>query len=61
VSVVVHLDDGVYVKANLLDVDPDPASVEYATPVRLQTFVAGTDETGTEAVAYGFAYERTDA
>lgn len=57
VSVVVRLDDGVYVKANLLGVAPEPQAVDFGVPVRLQTFVAGTDETGTEAVAYGFAYE----
>ena len=54
---VVRLDDGVYVKANLLDVAPEARAVDFAVPVRLQTFVAGTDEAGTEAVAYGFAYE----
>ena len=57
VSVVVRLDDGVYVKANLLDVAPEAQAVDFDVPVRLQTFVAGTDEAGTEAVAYGFAYE----
>ena len=57
VSVVVRLDDGVYVKANLLDVAPEAQAVDFDVPVRLQTFVAGTDEVGTEAVAYGFAYE----
>lgn len=57
VSVVVCLDDGVYVKANLLGVEPEPDVVDFTRPVRLQTFVAGTDGTGVEAVAYGFAYE----
>ncbi len=57
VSVVVRLDDGVYVKANLLDVAPEAQAVDFDVPVRLQTFVAGTDEDGTEAVAFGFAYE----
>ena len=28
-------------------------------PVRLTTFVAGTDDDGTEAVAFGFEPERT--
>ncbi len=57
VSVVVRLDDGVYVKANLLDVAPEAQAVDFGVPVRLRTFVAGTDEAGTEAIAYGFAYE----
>jgi uncharacterized OB-fold protein len=60
VSVVVRLDDGTYVKANLLDVPPDPAAVDVTAPVRLRTFPAGTDEDGTEAIAFGFAYDRED-
>jgi hypothetical protein len=58
VSALVHLDDGAYVKANLLGVPPDASAVDYDAPVRLETFVAGTDDDGTEAVAFGFAYER---
>ncbi len=57
VSALVRLDDGVYVKANLLGVAPDASAVDFGTPVRLQTFVAGTDEDGNEAIAFGFAYE----
>jgi uncharacterized OB-fold protein len=56
VSVLVRLDDGVYVKANLLDVAPDPAAVDTTIPVRLRTFAAGTDDDGTDAVGFGFAY-----
>jgi len=55
VSVVVDLDGGGVVKANLVNVDPDPDRVRVGMPVRLTTYVAGTDEEGTEAVA--FAYE----
>lgn len=57
VSVLVRLDDGVYVKANLLDVPPDPDAVDFTAPVRLRTFPAGTDDDGTEAIAFGFAYD----
>jgi uncharacterized OB-fold protein len=60
VSAVVRLDDGVYVKANLLGVAPEASAVDFAAPVRLQTFVAGTDDDGNEAVAFGFAYEGAD-
>jgi uncharacterized OB-fold protein len=60
VSVLVRLDDGTYVKANLVDVEPDAAAVDVTMPVRLVSYAAGTDEDGTEAVAFGFAYE-TDA
>ena len=56
VSIVVRLDDGTYVKANLLHVDPDPDAVDHGIPVELRTFIAGTDEDGTEAVAFGYAY-----
>jgi uncharacterized protein len=55
VSVVVDLDGGGVVKANLLNVEPDPDRVRAGMPVRLTTFTAGTDDNGTEAV--GFAYE----
>lgn len=57
ISAVVRLDDGVYVKANLLDVRPDPGSVDCERPVRLRTYLAGADVEGTEAIAFGFAYE----
>jgi uncharacterized OB-fold protein len=60
VSAVVRLDDGVYVKANLLDVAPDASAVDFEVPVGLRTFVAGTDDEGTEAVAFGFAYLSAD-
>ena len=56
VSVLVRLDDGVYVKANLLDVAPDPAAVDCAVPVHLRTFPVGTDDDGTDAIGFGFAY-----
>jgi len=57
VSVLVRLDDGTYVKANLVGVAPEPESVDFDAPVHLVTFPAGTDEDGTEAVAFGYAYE----
>ncbi|MGQ0464164.1 MAG: Zn-ribbon domain-containing OB-fold protein [Sporichthyaceae bacterium] len=52
-SVVVDLDGGGSVKANLLGVT-DPAAVTAQLKVRLVTFVAGTDDDGVEAVAFGF-------
>lgn len=55
VSAVVDLDGGGAVKANLVNVEPDPDHVQFGMPVRLTTYVAGTDDNGTEAVA--FAYE----
>jgi uncharacterized OB-fold protein len=55
VSAVVHLDGGGAVKANLVDIDPDPEQVKLGMKVKLKTFVAGTDDDGTEAVAFGYA------
>ena len=54
VSTVVDLDGGGDVKANVVNVEPDPANVSLGMKVRLTTFVAGTDDDGTEAVAFGF-------
>jgi len=54
VSAVVDLDGGGVVKANLVNVDPVPEAVKPRMPVKLMTFVAGTDDDGTEAVAFGF-------
>ncbi|HVF75532.1 MAG TPA: OB-fold domain-containing protein [Acidimicrobiales bacterium] len=55
VSAVVDLDGGGTVKANLLNAGTDPAGIRLKMPLRLTTFVAGTDDEGTEAV--GFAFE----
>ena len=59
VSVLVRLDDGTYVKANLVGVPPEADAVDFSVPVRMVTFPAGTDDDGTEAVAFGFAYDET--
>ena len=55
VSAVVDLDGGGVVKANLVDVDPDPEKIRLGMPVKMTTFAAGTDDEGTEAVAFAFA------
>jgi uncharacterized OB-fold protein len=52
-SVVVDLDGGGSIKANLLGTN-DPAAIMASTKVRLTTFVAGTDDDGVEAVAFAF-------
>jgi uncharacterized OB-fold protein len=54
VSALVDLDGGGAVKGNLLNVPPDPEHVKLGMPVRMTTFVAGTDDDGTEAVAFAF-------
>lgn len=53
VSAIVDLDGGGVVKANLLGVD-DPADITPRMPVALETFVVGTDDEDTEAVAFGY-------
>ena len=45
---------GTSVRANLINVDPDPEHVTLGMKVRLATEVIGTDAHGTEAVGFGF-------
>lgn len=52
-SVVVELDGGGFVKANLRGVT-DPAQITPELKVRLTTFPAGQDDDGTTALAFGF-------
>jgi uncharacterized protein len=46
--------DGTSVRANLVNVEPDPEHVTLGMKVRLTTVAVGTDSTGTEAVGFGF-------
>jgi uncharacterized OB-fold protein len=46
---------GTPVRANLVDVDPDPQKIELGMKVRLVTHSLGTDSAGTEAIGFGFA------
>ncbi|MCE2532279.1 MAG: OB-fold domain-containing protein [Acidimicrobiia bacterium] len=55
VSAIVEAADGTTVRANLLDVAPEPDMVQLGMPVRLVTYPAGTDSEGTECIAFGFA------
>lgn len=52
-SVVVELQDGATVKANLRGVT-DPAAIHADLKVRLTTFEAGQDDEGTVAIAFGY-------
>jgi len=45
---------GTSVRANVVNVDPDPEHVTLGMKVRLATYSLGTDEAGTEAVGFGF-------
>ena len=54
VSAVVDLDGGGVVKSNVLGCDPTPDAVKLGMKVKMTTFVAGTDDDGTDAVAFAF-------
>jgi uncharacterized OB-fold protein len=45
---------GTSVRANVVNVEPDPEHVSLGMKVRLTTFPIGTDAEGTEAVGFGF-------
>jgi uncharacterized OB-fold protein len=46
--------DGTSVRANVVNVAPDPEHVTLGMKVRLTTEVIGTDDDGTEAIGFGF-------
>jgi uncharacterized OB-fold protein len=58
-SVVVELDGGGFVKANLLDVS-NPERIVPELPVSLDTFIAGADDDGVEAIAFGYRIRSDD-
>ena len=45
---------GTTVRANLVNVKPDPDSLALGMRVRLSTFSMGTDTAGVEAIGFGF-------
>jgi uncharacterized OB-fold protein len=46
--------DGTSVRANVINVAPDPEHVTLGMKVKLATQVIGVDEEGTEAIGFGF-------
>ncbi len=46
--------EGTSVRANLINVTPDPDHVSLGMKVRLATEVIGTDDNGTEAIGFGY-------
>jgi uncharacterized OB-fold protein len=46
--------DGTTVRANLINVEPDPEHVELGMKVKLATYSLGEDDAGTEAIGFGF-------
>ena len=57
VSGLVDLDGGGSVKGNVLNIPPDPEHVKLGMRVRMTTFPAGTDDDGSEAIAFAFEPE----
>lgn len=45
---------GTSVRANVVNVQPDPEHVRTGMAVRLVTFPVGTDDAGVEAIGFGF-------
>ena len=46
--------DGTSVRANLVNIEPDPEHVKLGMPVKLTTFAIGKDDDGVEAINFGF-------
>ncbi len=46
--------EGTSVRGNVVNVEPDPEHVTLGMKLRLTTYVAGTDDDGTEAIGFGF-------
>ena len=46
--------DGTSVRANVINIDPDPEHVHVGMKLRLATQLVGTDSAGTEAIGFGF-------
>jgi uncharacterized OB-fold protein len=46
--------DGTSVRANVINVEPDPEHVHTGMKVKLATYSLGTDDNGTEAIGFGY-------
>jgi uncharacterized OB-fold protein len=46
--------DGTSVRANVINVEPDPEHVHTGMKVRLATYPLGKDDNGVEAIGFGF-------
>jgi uncharacterized OB-fold protein len=56
VSAVVDLDDGVAIKGNLIDVEPDPAKIQFDMPVEVvfKDALGHKDRDGNSYLSYFF-------
>jgi len=57
VAAIVDLADKVAVRCNLIDVEPDPAKLEFGMPVRMVTRKVRTDKEGNDVIAFFFRPE----
>ncbi len=46
--------EGTSVRANVINVEPDPEHVHTGMKLKLATYSMGTDENGTEAIGFGY-------
>ena len=46
--------EGTSVRANVINVEPDPEHVNTGMKLKLATYSLGTDESGTEAIGFGY-------
>lgn len=51
---VVDLPEGVSVRCNIVDVEPDPAKLEFGMPLEMTTGVSQQDRDGNDVVAFYF-------
>ncbi len=51
---IVDLPEGVSVRCNLVDVEPDPARLRFGMPVELTTAISQQDREGNDVVAFAF-------
>ena len=54
VSAIIQTDDGTSVRSNVVNCTPDPDHVTLGMKVKLTTYSIGTDDEGTEAIAFGY-------
>ncbi len=54
VAAIIDLPEGVSVRANLIDVAPDPKALRFGMPVEMTTAVSQQDREGNDVVAFYF-------
>lgn len=54
VSAIVETSDGTTVRSNLVNCDPNPNTVQLGMKLELATYPIGSDDEGTEAIAFGY-------